>query len=377
MSAETSTGKPGRIVVKVGTRLVVGAEGRPDREFMARLARQIAELHDGGCQVLLVTSGAVHLGRHLMLGDTTKTLRVSERTAAAALGQPELMRAWAEAFRDAGLLTAQVLLTQDDIVHRARCVNLHDTLDALLRRHIVPLLNENDSVSGVDTTFGENDNLAAMVAVALTPSDLLVYLQDEEGLMTADPREDSQATLIPRVEPDEDLTQYATTAAGPESLGGMAKKIEGARRATDCGIRVVIAAGRAEHVLQRIVRGEAVGTCLLPRPRMPSRKAWLTVHGMPAGALIVDDGACRALLRAHGSSLLPSGIIEARGEFHARDLVTVTDLQGREIARGLVNYSAAEVARIIGKHSSEIPELLGRPGEEEVIHRDDMVVTGN
>jgi len=376
LSDDTRREQPHRIVVKVGTRLVTRPDGAANLDFMSDMATQIAKVHEGGAQVILITSGAVHMGRCLMLGDTRKILRVSERTAAAAVGQPELMRAWAQAFRNVGLLTAQVLLTQDDIVDRRRCVNLHDTLDALLRREIVPILNENDSASGVDTTFGENDNLAAMVAVALAPSDLLVYLQDEEGLMTADPREDTGATLIPRVQPDDDLTQFVSSAAGPESLGGMAKKIEGARRATDCGIRVTIAAGDCPRVLERLVAGEDLGTCLLPRPRMPSRKAWLTVHGRPAGRIVVDDGARRALLQPDGGSLLPSGIVSVAGDFRTGDLVTVTDQSGREIARGLVNYSATEIATIRGKHSSKIPELLGRQGEDEVIHRDDMVLTG-
>ena len=363
-----------RIVVKVGTRLVARGDGTADDEFMADLAGQIARVREGGCDVLLVTSGAVHLGRRLMFGDAGKVLRPADRPAAAAAGQPELMRAWGHAFASHELKTAQVLLTQDDIVDRQRCINLRGTLDALLGHGVVPILNENDSVSGVDTTFGENDNLAAMVAVALAPSDLLIFLQDEEGLMTADPRRDARAQLISRVEPDEDLTRYAEGAGGPESLGGMVRKLEAARRATDCGIRVVIASGKCQGVVERLVTGEELGTRLLARPRIPSRKGWLTVHGRPTGTIVVDDGARRALLHRDGSSLLPSGIVDVLGHFQAGDLVTIRDTQGREIARGLTNYSHTETLLIKGQHSSRISELLGRAGSDEVVHRDDMVV---
>lgn len=374
MSDTSRTNLPRRIVVKVGTRLVTSADGLPDDAFMSGLAAQIPALLADRVEVILVTSGAVRLGHGLMFGDARRLLRVSDRTAAAAVGQPALMSAWARAFAAVGLTTAQVLLTQDDIVHRERCVNLRDTLDALLRRGIVPLLNENDSVSGVDTTFGENDNLAAMVAVALAPSDLLVYLQDQEGLLSADPNRYSGAELIQCVGPNDDLSAYATDAGGPESLGGMAKKLEGARCATDCGIRVVIAGGNSEDILGRIMREEEVGTCLLPRPRIPSRKGWLMVHGRPAGAIVVDDGARRALLRADGSSLLPSGIVATTGAFEVGDLVTVRDASGVDIARGLVNHSRAETDLIRGHHSSEIAELLGHEGADEVIHRDDLVL---
>jgi glutamate 5-kinase len=298
------------------------------------------------------------------------------RQAAAAVGQPMLMDQWATTFKAHDAVAAQVLLTQDDIADRQRCLHLRDTLEALLRQRVVPVINENDSVSVEGVTFGENDLLAAMVSVALAPADLLVYLCDQEGLCTADPQRRTDAELIPVVGPDEDVSGFAAGAGGPESTGGMVKKVEAARKATDCGIPVVIANGRTRDVLVRIVAGAQVGTRMLARAHMPSRKAWLTVHGKPAGGIVVDDGARRALLQPDGGSLLPSGVLSAVGHFQAGDLVTVSDSEGREIARGLVNYSAAEVATIRGHHSSEIPRLLGRAGEEEVIHRDDLVLTG-
>lgn len=363
-------------MVKVGTRLVVDEDGAPRRDFLDRLSAQIRAVMDEGIEVVLVTSGAVGIGRRLIL-EPGKHLRPHQRPSAAAAGQPVLMRYWTEALAKVGIKPAQVLLTQDDVVDRVRCMRLRETLEDLLGWGVLPVLNENDSVSVESVTFGENDLLAAMVAVAITPAELLVMLSDQKGLYTADPRTDPDANLICRVEPGEDVSRYASGAGGPESLGGMAKKIEAARRATGCGIRVVIAAGDNDDLLQRVVSGEQVGTCMMERPRLPSRKAWLAVHLMPGGALVVDDGARRALLQHDGASLLPSGIVEVRGDFHPGDLVTILDLQGREIARGLINFSARETQQIMGEHSSRIPELLGRDAVAEVVHRDDMVLSAD
>ncbi len=373
MGTEAEQDRPGRVVVKVGTRLVVDTAGTPRREFLEAMAGDIRRLADEGVEVVLITSGAVGLGRRLIF-EPGRQLKPHERPSAAAVGQPVLMRHWAEALARVDLVPAQVLLTLDDVVDRSRCIRLRDTLEDLLGWGAVPVLNENDSVSVESVTFGENDLLAAMVAVAVAPAELLVILSDQEGLYTADPRSDDSAELIRRVEPDEDVGRYASGAGGPESLGGMARKIEAARRATDCGTRVVIADGNRAGVLPGIIAGEQVGTCMIARPRMPSRKAWLAVHEKPRGLVVVDDGARRALLQPDGSSLLPSGIVAVRGDFRAGDLVTVQDGQGREIARGLTNYSAADTDAIKGRHSSRIADLLGRAGVDEVIHRDDMVV---
>jgi len=372
--ADDANNRPRRAVVKVGTRLVVDGEGRPRYEFIEHMAGEIRQAMDGGTEVIVVTSGAVGIGRRMIFAPG-KALRAGERPSAAAVGQPLLMRYWSEALATVELVPAQVLLTQDDVINRGRCMRLRETLEDLLGWGVVPVINENDSVSVESVTFGENDMLAAMVAVAVAPAELLVILSDQEGLYTADPRARADAELIRVVAPDEDVSRFAAGAGGPESLGGMARKIEAARRATDCGIRVVIADGNAPGVLGAVLADDEVGTCLLARPRMPSRKAWLAVHERPRGTLVVDDGARRALLREDGSSLLPSGIVEVRGQFAAGDLVTVRDVQGREIARGLANYSAAETEAIKGRHSSQIAEVLGRPGVEEVVHRDDMVVT--
>jgi glutamate 5-kinase len=372
---DSETAKPRRIVVKVGTRLVIDTDGQPQHDFLMRMAREIRSLMDQGMEVLLVTSGAVGIGRRIIFDRPGRLLRVSERPSAAAVGQPILMRYWAEALDEVGITCAQVLLTQDDVVNRRRCMRLRETLEDLLNWDVLPVLNENDSVSTEAVTFGENDLMAAMVAVAITPAQLLVMLSDQAGLFTADPRSDAEAELICQVEPHEDVARFASGAGGPESLGGMTKKVEAARRATDCGIRVVIADGNADRVLERILSEEQIGTCMFARPRMPSRKAWLAMHLMPSGTLVVDDGARRALLQPDGASLLPSGITEVRGDFRSGDLVIVRDIEGREIARGLVNYSSEETEAIMGAQSSEIPQRIGREGEAEVIHRDDMVIS--
>ena len=374
MDTDNERTTPRRIVVKVGTRLVVDPDGRPRLDFLRNISGQIKQLKDIGVEVLLVTSGAVGIGRRAVFPNLGRALRVDERPSAAAVGQPVLMRHWSEAMGEFGVTCAQVLLTQDDVVDRDRCMRLRETLEDLLGWGVLPVLNENDSVSTESVTFGENDLMAAMVAVAITPAELLVILSDQDGLFTADPRVNADAELICEVQPDEDVSRFASGTGGPESLGGMEKKLEAAKRATDCGIRVVIAGGNVEDVLVRIVSGEATGTCMLPRRRLPSRKAWLAVHLMPRGELIVDDGARRALLHADGASLLPSGIVQVRGDFHAGDLVTVRDSEGREIARGLTNYSAEETAAIMGAHSSQISGIIGREGTPEVIHRDDMVI---
>ena len=374
LHSENQERKPRRIVVKVGTRLVVDAEGKPCRSFLDRLSGQIREVMDDGIEVVLVTSGAVGIGRR-MIFPTGRHLRPHERPSAAAVGQPLLMRYWARAMAQVDLTPAQVLLTQDDVVDRGRCMRLRETLEDLLGWGVLPVLNENDSVSVESVTFGENDLLAAMVAVAITPAELLIMLSDQDGLYTADPRLDPDADLICSVQPDQDVQRYASGAGGPESLGGMTKKIEAARRATDCGIRVIIAGGHTPDILNRIVSGRETGTCLLPRRRLPSRKAWLAMHLMPAGTLTVDDGAREALMQPDGASLLPSGIVSVAGDFQPGDIVTITDGPGNEIARGIVNFSARETEEIMGEHSSRISALLGRKAAAAVIHRDDMVLT--
>ncbi len=364
-----------RLLVKVGTRVVTDPEAGLDTIFLDRLARQIARLHERDIQVLVVTSGAVHLGRRVLHNPRPKET-LTYRQAAAAIGQPELMRNYAAALGAHGLIAAQVLLTMDDMADRRRYVNVRNALELLLRSHVIPVINENDSVSVEGVTFVENDRLAAIVATKMKV-DLLIFLSDQPGLFTDNPLKNPQAELIQFVRPGEVLEAHVDEAGGPESRGGMKAKIAAARIVASCGIPVVMADGHEENVLLRICAGERLGTLFIPTKRTAGgKKLWLAAVREPAGAVIVDEGACRALCQPDGASLLPSGVRDTKGDYEAGELVSVLAPDGTEIARGLVNYSAEEVRRIAGKHSREIARILGHPGQEEVIHRDNMVLIG-
>lgn len=361
-----------RIVLKVGTRVVTGAGPGLDLDLLDGLARQVARLRERERQVIVVTSGAVHLGRRAM-GLHKKAEDITLRQAAAAVGQPELMRNYMEAFAAHGLLTAQLLMTRDDVQDRHRYVHLSNTLEALLRLHVVPVINENDSVSVEGVTFVENDILAALVA-AKARADALIFLSDQAGLFTCNPDLHPDAELIAQVDPGDDVSRFAEGAGGPESRGGMLKKCEAARLAADSGIPAVMVDGREPHIILRVLEGEPVGTIFAGGAQLAGRKLWIATAARPAGDIIVDEGACRALTSANGSSLLPVGVIGVQGEFRGGDLVRVLAPDGAEIARGLANYASADVDRIRGHHTREILDILGHVGHAEVIHRDNMVV---
>jgi len=361
-----------RVVVKVGTRVVAAREGGVNRGFLDDLAQQVARLRERGIEVVIVTSGAVHLGRRALAHVGRGS--VSARQAMAAVGQPELMRHYAEAFAPHGLIPAQLLLTADDMTHRERYLNIRNTLETLLREGAVPVINENDSVSIEGITFGENDRLAALVAIKVR-ADALIFLSDQPGLLTGDPRKDAEARLVTAVLPGEDLSACAGSKGGAESAGGMAAKLEAARMAAECGIVVVIGDGREPAVVQRLLEGEQLGTVFVPGPPMEARKAWLATTAEPSGELVVDEGAKRALLAEDGASLLPVGVREVRGNFSRGDVVIVRGPSGEELARGLVSYSADELRRIAGHRTREVEKILGRRGDDEAVHRDNMVVT--
>ncbi len=366
-------GRCRRIVIKIGTRLITDDATGLNTRFLDSVGQQMAELREQGHEFIVVTSGAIFLGRRLL------ALRRSEdslpvRQAAAAAGQPALMRHWSEALQARGLKCAQMLLTTDDMSDRSRYLNVRNTIETLLSKQVIPVINENDSVSIEGITFQENDKLAAMVA-ATARADLAIYLSDLPGLFTADPRVDCNAQLVCRVAPCDDYTASAKGTGGPESRGGMAAKLAAANMLADCGIAVVMASGRTEHVINRIVTGEEIGTFFLPGQPVHGRKLWIAMAVHPAGDIIVDDGARRALLDRDGSSLLPAGITSAEGSFTAGDLVRILGPDGHEIAKGLTNYSAEEVERIRGAHTCQIPEILGHIGHDEVVHRDNMVLS--
>lgn len=361
-----------RVVIKIGTRIVTGKGPGLDAEFLDGLARQVARLSERGCQAVLVTSGAVHLGRRA-LGLRGKSEDISLRQAAAAVGQPELMRNYMEAFAAHGLITAQLLLTRDDVQDRHRYLHLSNTLATLLKRHVVPIINENDSVSVEGVTFVENDVLAALVA-AKTQADVLLFLSDSDGLFTGNPKTKADACLIPVVQPGDDVSRFADGAGGPESRGGMEKKCEAARMAAAAGIPAVMVNGLEHNVVLRVLDGEELGTIFVGGQAIPARKRWIATAARARGEIVVDAGACRALTSARGSSLLPIGVVEVRGDFQAGDLVRVLGPEGTEVGRGLVNYSSEEILKIRGHQSREIIDLLGHVGHAEVIHRDNMAL---
>jgi len=362
-----------RIVVKVGSSLVTN-EGRGlDAEAISQWGRQIAALRALGKEVVMVSSGAVAEGTK-RLGWARRPSEMHELQAAAAVGQMGLAQVYESCFREHGLGTAQVLLTHDDLADRKRYLNARSTLLTLLRLGIVPIINENDTVVTDEIKFGDNDTLGALVA-NLIEADCLVILTDQQGLFTADPRRDPSARLLSRVAAgDAALEAMAGGAGSSIGKGGMITKVLAARRAATSGAHTVIASGREPDVLARLAAGEAIGTQFVAQTgRLAARKKWLADHLQLRGSLRLDAGAAKALQR-DGKSLLPIGVVEVTGDFERGEAVACVDPDGREIARGLINYSSSDARRIMRKPSAEIEAVLGFVEEPELIHRDNLVL---
>ena len=361
-----------RVVVKIGSDLLVDDEhGTVHRHWLETLAEDLAVCRGRDQELVIVSSGAIALGRrYLRLSDGD--LRLEEKQAAAATGMVRLAHAYQEILEKHGMTVAQVLLTLDDSENRRRYINARNTLEVLLRAGAVPVINENDTVATDEIRFGDNDRLAARVA-AMIGADTLVLLSNVDGLYTADPRTDKDAHLIPEVR---DITPEIEALAGAVATGygsgGMVTKLAAAKVALGAGCRMVIADGSALHPLKRIEDG-APCTWFLPSatPRT-ARKRWIAGTLRPAGTITVDDGALKALEK--GKSLLPAGVIAAEGDFQRGDAVIVKGPGGREVARGLTAYSAADARRIMGHKSGDIEGLLGYRGRDEMIHRDDLVL---
>ena len=363
-----------RLVVKLGTRLVAGGHEGVNTELLDDLGRQAARLLARRRQLIIVTSGAVHLGRRVLKRPQRKEA-LAFRQAAASIGQPELMRHYSQAFQAHGVVVAQMLMTMGDIAERERYLHTRETFESLLRHGVVPIVNENDSVSEPSVTFGENDKLAAVIA-AKVQADLLVFLLDEAGLYTGDPHQDPDATLIRVIEPtDVGFLRHAAGSGGPESMGGMATKCIAARIAVECGIPVAMIDGREPGAVLALLEGEELGTLFRPARRRSSRKSWLASATATEGTVTVDDGARRALLSPAGRSLLPSGVTGVEGEFETGAVLEVRDGSGREIARGITHFASAEIAKVAGAHTNEVATILGRETAPEVIHRDNLVLS--
>jgi len=370
MSARLSNAR--RFVVKVGSSLVTNRGEGLDVAAMANWVAQIATLRAAGKEVVLVSSGAIAEGMQ-RLGWRKRPGAMHELQAAAAVGQMGLVQAYESCFRDHGIRTAQVLLTHADLADRQRYLNARSTLRTLIALGVVPVINENDTVV-TDEIRGDNDTLASLVA-NLIEADVLVILTDQQGLYTADPRKDPAATLVHEARAGE--PQLESMAGGAGSLigrGGMLTKVLAAKGAARSGAHTVIASGHEADVLVRLGRGEATGTLLhADTAPLAARKTWLAAHVQVTGRLVLDAGAVRALA-AGGKSLLPIGVKAVEGEFDRGAVVACVAPDGREIARGLVNYSAAESRRILGKPSGEIETILGYVDEPELIHRDNLVL---
>jgi len=362
-----------RLVVKVGSSLVT-ADGRGlDTAALAGWAAQIATLVRAGRQVVLVSSGAIAEGMQ-RLGWAKRPRAVHDLQAAAAVGQMGLVQAYERCFASHGLIAAQVLLTHEDLADRQRYLNARSTLTTLLGLGVVPIINENDTVATDEIRFGDNDTLGALVT-NLIEADLLVILTDQPGLYTADPRKDASATLVTEAQAGDPALEAMAGGAGTGvGTGGMLTKVLAARRAARGGADTVIASGHQPEVLARLLAGEVVGTRLRSATApMAARKQWLADHLQTRGSLVLDDGAARALAEG-GRSLLAVGVRAATGDFERGEVVDCRDSSGRLVARGLVNYSASETRRIIGKPSGEIEAVLGYVNEPELIHRANLVL---
>lgn len=364
-----------RVVVKVGSRLLAEPGGGLVAGRVAALAADVAAVRATGAEVVVVSSGAIACGwPRLKLKARPRTL--PELQAAAAAGQSALMRAWEDALAGHGLTAAQVLLTHADVASRRRYLNARDAFDALLALGAVPVVNENDTVAVAEIRYGDNDNLSADVAT-LIGAELLVLLTDMPGLLTADPRVDPAAKLIPVVRDIE--TEAVPVAGGARSgvgTGGMVTKVEAARKATGSGVEVVICDGRDAGALARVAAGESCGTRFVAVPResrIAARKHWIAFTLKPEGVLRVDDGARKAL--ASGTkSLLPSGVRAVEGDFRRGSAVRLVGADGKELARGLAAYDADDARKIAGRKSSEIESLLGYTFGDALVHKDDLVL---
>ena len=363
-----------RVVVKIGSSILSGAQDI-DRERIARLVGELAGLRRRGYELVLVSSGAVAAGM-ARLGLTERPKTVPQKQAAAAVGQIRLMAFYDEQFSALGQPVAQILLTHDDLAHRRRYLNARHTFEALLDAGVLPIVNENDSVAIEEMrfNFGDNDNLSALVATLIS-ADLLVILSDVPGLYTADPRSFADATLLPLVtEIGKDVEAYAG-GSGRLGTGGMASKLQAARKANEAGIACIVADGRTPDVLPRVFdAAQSVGTLFLAAgDRLTRRKHWIAHTLKPSGTITVDQGAYEAIAQG-GRSLLPKGITAVTGTFGAGECVSCVSPSGAEFARGLVNYGAAELQRIKGLHTSAIETVLQYSAGDAVIHRDNLVI---
>ncbi|WP_110648556.1 glutamate 5-kinase [Salinicola peritrichatus] len=361
-----------RVVVKIGSALLTNDGRGLDEAAIGGWVDQMAELHRRGIEVVLVSSGSIAEGM-VRLGWHTRPSAVHELQAAAAVGQSGLSQCYETHFARHGLRSAQVLLTHDDLSNRKRYLNARSALRTLVQLGVVPVINENDTVVTDEIRFGDNDTLGALVA-NLLEADALLILTDQEGLFDADPRQHPAAKLIGEGKADDPALDAVAGGGGVLGRGGMATKLRAARLAARSGAVTAIASGRQPQVLIRLLEGESLGTLLRPdHAPLAARKRWLAGQLQVRGTLTLDPGAVR-VLRSQGSSLLPVGVKQVQGAFKRGDMVVCVDEQGARVAKGLINYSSVDAARLVGQPSQRIAEILGYMEAPELIHRDNLVV---
>jgi glutamate 5-kinase len=365
-----------RIVAKFGTSLLTGGSDHLDPGMMSNLVGQLAQLHNQGEELVVVTSGAVAAGRH-KLGLPKKVKGIPYKQVLSSVGQSQLMYTYENLFNEHGITVAQALLTRAVLCDRAGYLNARNTLLALIELGVVSIINENDVVAIEEiqgARFGDNDNLSAMVA-NLIDADLLIILSDISGLYTADPGVNPNAKLIPEVtKVDEDIFALAGGSRGGLGTGGMLTKLQAARMATACGITVIIAKGNEPDIMPRLAAGESIGTRFLPTTdKLESRERWMLAGLSAKGNLVIDEGAADAL-KKEKSSLLGAGVIEVQGSFQKGDLVNVYDIKSLRLGSGITNYSSDEISKIKGLHSRSISGLLGYDYGSEIIHRNNLVI---
>ncbi len=366
--------KARRVVIKIGSAVLTSSDQGLDHTRIERLVSDISSIMGQGREVILVSSGAIAAGLAKLGLKKTKNMPLSVKQAAASVGQSGLMWTYEKVFASHGRKVAQVLLTREDLSNRTRFLNARNTIQTLLDYGVVPIINENDTVSVDEIKFGDNDNLSGMVA-HLSDAGLLVILSDIDGFYTADPRLDPSAELIPLVEKvTTELERGAGDAQTPVGTGGMRSKIMTAKKVGAIGIPMAIVNGKKNGTLLALFEGREIGTLFLPRPdRQDSRKHWIAYTVCSSGRVVVDNGAREALTQK-GKSLLPGGVVKVDGNFKIGDCVSCSDIEGNVFARGLAKYSSSDLDRIKGLKTSQIASVLGHKDYDEVIHRDDLVI---
>lgn len=361
-----------RIVLKIGSSLIADvSKAKLHKAWLKQLAHDIAHLHAAGKEIVIVSSGAVALGRPL-IGLGVQALDLAEKQAAAAAGQPLLMQAWSEALSAHGINVAQVLLTYDDSEQRRRYLNARTTISTLLSHRIIPIVNENDTVATAEIRFGDNDRLAARVA-AMIPADVLVLFSDIDGLYTADPRKDKTAQHLPVIEAlTSDILAMGGSSASDVSSGGMKTKLDAAQMALSAGCHMVIAQGAVDHPLAALAEGGKCSWFIAATKPQIARKHWIATSVQAKGGVVIDQGAERALTQ--GKSLLPAGVVKVNGSFERGDTIAVTNMTGTLLARGISAYAADDARKIMGKKTSAVEAILGYAGRDTLIHRDDLAL---